>query len=336
MVAPIINMPNTEKNSGVSGIPTQLLVLHSGECPLRGGYAQSLTQWANVPLDQGGPEASWHWFVDPIAIVSMVDPMLAAWHASEANPMSEGFEQGGYARFTRAEWLTPEGAKQMDNLAWLMAQRATANDIPAVWLTTDQITRVTTYGDRATRGFATHRQIDPETRTDPGDGYPYDLLLAKIRAYMGSAAVGPQSTTTAPVKKESEMPVSKRVDSAFKARHRLPKGKAYTLSVKDDGASANFAVNGVGHYLIHNYIRGEGLLPGQRIKAQFFITKAGKTSGHFEQDIVGTIDGTFDHPVVFNRPVEAGTVLTCLLTSSNTETAHITGFGAEVSTWAAA
>ncbi|UYL86584.1 endolysin [Arthrobacter phage RadFad] len=197
MVAPVIKMPNTEKHSGVSGIPTQLLVLHSGECPLRGGYAQSLTQWGNVPLAQGGPEASWHWFVDPIAIVSMVDPQFAAWHASEANPMSEGFEQGGYARFTRAEWLTPEGVKQMDNLAWIMAQRAKANGIPAVWLTTDQVTAVTTFGNRTIKGFCLHRQIDPETRTDPGDGYPYDLLMAKVKAYMSGSTITPQSTSTA-------------------------------------------------------------------------------------------------------------------------------------------
>jgi hypothetical protein len=184
MVAPVINMPNTQKHSGVSGIPTQLLVLHSGESPLRGGYAQSLTNWANVPLDQGGPEASWHWFVDPIAIVSMVDPNNAAWHASEANPLSEGFEQAGYARFSRAEWLTPEGVKQMDNLAWIMAQRAKACGIPAVWLTTAQVEAVTKQGNRSIKGFCLHRQIDPETRTDPGDGYPYDLLLAKVKAHL--------------------------------------------------------------------------------------------------------------------------------------------------------
>jgi hypothetical protein len=193
MVAPIVAMPNTEKHSGVSGIPTQLLVLHSGECPLRGGYAQSLTSWANIPLNQGGPEASWHWFVDPIAIVSQVDPNCAAWHASEANPMSEGFEQAGYARLTRAEWLTPEGVKQMDNLAWLMAQRAKALGIPAVWLTTDQVEAVTKRGNRSIKGFCLHRQIDPETRTDPGDGYPYDLLLAKVKAYLAPALTA-QST----------------------------------------------------------------------------------------------------------------------------------------------
>lgn len=184
MVSPVIDMPNTEKHSGISGIPTQLLVLHSGETPLRGGYAQSITQWGNIPLRDGGAEASWHWFVDPIAIVSMVNPIYAAWHASEANPMSEGFEQAGYARFSRAEWTTAEGMKQLDNLAWLMAQRALANGIPPVWLPTDQITAVTTYGNRSIKGFATHRQIDPETRTDPGDGYPYDLLMDRVKAYM--------------------------------------------------------------------------------------------------------------------------------------------------------
>lgn len=180
----IINMLNLEKHSGISGIPTQLLVLHSGETPLRGGFAQSVTKWGNIPLDQGGAQASWHWFVDPLCVVSMVPPQYAAWHASEANPMSEGFEQSGYARFTRAEWLTPDGLKQIDILGWLMAERAKANGIPMVWLTTAQVTAITSGRDRTTKGFCTHRQIDPETRYDPGDGYPFDVLTAKVNQYL--------------------------------------------------------------------------------------------------------------------------------------------------------
>jgi hypothetical protein len=129
------------------------------------------------------------------------------------------------------------------------------------------------------------------------------------------------------------MPESRRVDSTFQTRHRLPKGKAYTLSVKDDGASANFAVNGVGHYVIKNYVRGVGLLTGQVIKAQFFLTKDGKTSGHFEQDIDGTATGVFNKVIHLDRKVEAGTTVTCKLTSVNTETAYCTGFGAEVTTY---
>lgn len=184
MVSPVIQMPNNEKHSGVSGIPTQLLVNHSGECPLRGGYAQSLTQWANIPLAQGGPEASWHWFSDPIAIVAMVHPNNSAWHASEANGLSEGFEQAGYARFTRAEWLTAEGLKSIDNHAWIMAQRMKALKIPHRWLTTAEVEQVTKHGNRTIKGLCNHRQIDPETRTDPGDNYPFDVLNSRIAYHL--------------------------------------------------------------------------------------------------------------------------------------------------------
>jgi outer membrane murein-binding lipoprotein Lpp len=202
MVAPLISMPNTVKHSGISGIPTQLMVLHSGESPLRGGYAQSLTNWANVPEAQGGPQASWHWFVDPIAIVSMVDPNYAAWHASEANPLSEGFEQAGYARFSAAEWVTPKGLKQLENLAWIMAQRALVNGIPPVWLTTGEVEAVTHRGNRSIKGFCIHAQIDPDMRTDPGQNYPYDQLMNRIKHHMGASSVAPPAAPVAAPEKE--------------------------------------------------------------------------------------------------------------------------------------
>lgn len=179
----ITHMLNNVKHSGVSGIPTQLLVVHSGECPLKAGYAQSLTNWANT----SNVEASWHWFTDPSVIVSMVNPLYAAWHASEANPMSEGFEQAGYARYTREEWLSPDGKSSIDNLAWILAQRMKANDIPHRWLTTAEVTAITSGRDRTTKGLCLHRQVDPETRTDPGDNFPFDYLDERIRVHMGTA-----------------------------------------------------------------------------------------------------------------------------------------------------
>lgn len=244
MVSPIIKMLS-DKHSGVSGIATQLLVLHSGECPLRGGYAQSLTNWANVPLNQGGPEASWHWFVDPIAIVQMVLPEFYAWHASEANAMSEGFEQAGYARFTRAEWLTPEGLKQIDNLAWIMAQRAKANGIPARWLTTAEVEAVTKGGNRTIKGLCLHRQIDPETRTDPGDGYPYDLLLAQIKFHMGAGGTGtiaPSGTTT----------TSKEIFT-------VDQFETIMKEIKDQGVATRTYI---GQLLVAGYTVGDQKFPG--------------------------------------------------------------------------
>jgi hypothetical protein len=190
VAGPVLDLRGrSNKNSGVSGLPTQLLVLHSAECPLAPGYAQSLTEWA-IGSDV---VASWHRFIGPDKRVYMIDDNLTAWHASEANPMSIGWEQAGYARYSRADWLTPDGLLQLDSLAYDMAEVALRDGIPPVWLSTGQVTAVTTYGDRATKGFCLHRQIDPETRTDPGDGYPYDLLMERIRAFMG---VSTNSTTT--------------------------------------------------------------------------------------------------------------------------------------------
>lgn len=200
---PVIDMRGrSNKHSGVSGIPTQLLVLHSAECPLRGGYAQSLTEWAIT----SAVVASWQRFIDPIARVYMIDDMYAAWHASEANPMSIGWEQAGYARFSTAEWCTPDGMLQMESLAYDMAQVALRDGIPPVWLTTAQVTAVTTYGDRSTKGFCSHRQIDPESRTDPGNGYPYDLLMSKIKGYMGLNLANTGTTTpSTPAAKDKKM-----------------------------------------------------------------------------------------------------------------------------------
>ena len=68
------------------------------------------------------------------------------------------------------------------------------------WLTTAEVEAVTHGGNRSIKGFCLHRQIDPDTRTDPGDNYPFDVLTARINAYMGSAATGTQGTTSTPTK----------------------------------------------------------------------------------------------------------------------------------------
>lgn len=188
MVAPVLDWTSMGVASGkyhpVSGIPTQLGVLHSAECPLQIGFARSLTTWAAVPLSQGGPEAGWQRFVDPSVRLRFIPDELAAWHASEANPLSIGWEQAGYARFTRAEWTTPLGLVQLDNLAYDMAEVGIRDGLDARWLSTAEVRAVLDQGNRSIKGFCTHRQIDPESRTDPGDGYPYDLLMTRIRYYM--------------------------------------------------------------------------------------------------------------------------------------------------------
>ena len=188
MVAPVINMPSN-KHSGVSGRDTQLFVQHSAESPLRGGYAQSLTNWARTPLDQGGPEASWPSFVDPIARVRMVAWPNSAWTQGLANQIGVGLECAGYARFSADEWLTPEGLKQLENLAhewchYLDLEAKAGNIIPLRWLSTVEVQKVMA-GNRSIKGFCTHAQIDPGSRSDPGAGFPYARLMNRIKELRG-------------------------------------------------------------------------------------------------------------------------------------------------------
>jgi hypothetical protein len=188
----------------VSGIPTQLLVLHSAECPLAAGYAVSLSEWFSATIYPADPVASWQRFVDPVHRVRAVPDELGAWHASEANPLSIGWEQAGYARYSRAEWLTPDGRAQLELLAFDMAEVAVRDGIPPRWLTTAEVRAVLDGGNRSIKGFCTHRQIDPETRTDPGDQYPYELLMERITAYMGGEPAPEEDTLSADMPLESK------------------------------------------------------------------------------------------------------------------------------------
>lgn len=322
----------SNKHSGVSGIPTQLLVLHSAECPLRGGYALSLTEWAIT----SGVIASWQRFIDPFHRVYMIEDDYAAWHASEANPMSIGWEQAGYARFSRAEWTTPDGMLQMESLAYDMAQVAKRDGIPPVWLTTAQVTAITTYGDRKTKGFCLHRQIDPESRTDPGDGYPYELLMAKIKRYMGLPAIAPAGTTAIKPNvpaKESEVPLHKRVSS--KSGHtRLAKGQAWFLKDKTGNTNENYAPLGAGSYDIDLFVQGTGLPTGETITVKFMLVAGAKRSGYYSQEIHGSADGSYAGRARFKMPIGGGGRIEASVTSSK-ESAYIDLYAADVYAWKA-
>lgn len=211
MVSPVISMPNPlGKAWPVSGRATQLFTQHSGETPLRGGYAQSLTHASNT---NPGYQASWHSFVDPIARVRQIPWYLGAWTQGLANGFAIGVEIAGYAGFTEDQWLTPEGLKQLENLAheWVYYWRieeSQGNHIELRWLSTREVQAVMN-GDRTIKGFCTHGQIEPATRWDPGPNFPYDRLMNRIKALVNGAP--------APKPKEwDEMATQAQVQAATK------------------------------------------------------------------------------------------------------------------------
>ena len=163
------------KDSGTA--TKQLWVIHTAECPLQTGYAASLSRWGADSTVQ----ASWHRMSDPATVARFVPVGRAAWHATWANWISIGYEQAGYAAFPRSTWLTDDGMASIDRLAQVIV----ADGIPAdaVRVLTDAEVAAVKAGNTSIRGLCSHAQIQPADRTDPGAGYPWDVLLDRIRAH---------------------------------------------------------------------------------------------------------------------------------------------------------
>lgn len=164
------------KDSGRRKRRPQLWVVHTAECPMQTGYAVSLSQWAA----SGPVQASWNEMGDPATLAHFVPDDRIAWHATVANPISFGVEQAGYAAFSRETWLTPEGRATIEAAAIAYVDGGIPPE--AVRYLTDAEVRRALAGDRSVEGLCDHAQIQPRDRTDPGKGYPRDLLIERIRA----------------------------------------------------------------------------------------------------------------------------------------------------------
>lgn len=296
-------------------------IIHTAECAMDlvgdDSSAENCANFIRGRADYG----SYHTLVDSDSIIEMVPYEYEAWQDSQTNPWAVGIS----AAVAADRWNTIPAARR-DSIYRNLA-KAGADFVRYMRTKSIEVPIRKISGDEARNrvpGFCAHGDSGVD-RHDPGVQFEWDKFFRYIKEELAGTATTQEE--------ESEMPTSSRVDSAMPARHRLPKGKAYTLSVKDDGAAANFAINGVGHYVITNYLRGEGLGDGERIEAQFFLTKNGRASGHFVQDIRGSVDGKFNQPIFLNRKVESGTTITCKLTAKNSENAYVLGFGAEVTTY---
>ena len=238
----------SNKHSGTRS-RTQLLVIHTGETPLKPGYETSVTQGTNSSSRQ----ASWHIWAGPTKITEMVRHDRIAWHARGANTISIGFEQSGYARFN-SEWDSANGKAQVKNLAWAVAREAKRYGIPLRWLTTAEVKKALA-GDRAIKGLCRHSQIDPARRSDPGANYPAKTLLSLAKTYLeGKAPEVKPAAGKPPVAKPpvAKPPVSaggdsivgwlnaQKRDSSFAARAKL--AKQYGISGYTGTAAQNLAL----------------------------------------------------------------------------------------------
>lgn len=166
------------------------IVLHSAEAGKFPTTAEALANYAHTMRD--GRVASWNWAFDSDSATISVHEDRIAYHAKKANRYGVGYEQAGYARQTRQEWLDDYS----ESMLWIMATTAAKITIPR-WnlppdnfVDADGLKEAYTYinagkqvPDRL-RGFTTHHAVTlglGGSHTDPGKYYPKDVVLQFVK-----------------------------------------------------------------------------------------------------------------------------------------------------------
>lgn len=169
------------KSSARGSRPVTLASLHSAE---GARTAKSLASYFLRPDIM----ASAHDVVDADGIISLIDYNRASWTLRSGNPISDNLEICGFARWTRAQWLSTETVDGCRNpramVRWAgvwLARRARARGLPLRFLTIDEVRR-------GERGLIDHNTWTKAMRDgshwDVGGGFPFDVALADAAQHL--------------------------------------------------------------------------------------------------------------------------------------------------------
>lgn len=165
-----------------------LIVIHSMEAPEASTRAERCAQYmAELPADL--PPKNWksaHYFFDCGSCVQGVRDECIAYHAPGVNPRAIGLEHAGYARQTATEWLDSFSRPMLILSALKSAQLVAKYSLPIEYVDADGIIA-------GKRGFTEHRQVTRAypargTHQDPGESFPMDWYLDRVRAALRVAS----------------------------------------------------------------------------------------------------------------------------------------------------
>src|SRR4051794_14169828 len=168
-----------------------LLVIHTMEAPEKPDTAENVAKWFAGPT---APQASAHYCIDDDSIVQCVMDKDVAWHAPGANHNGLGFEHGGTARQTSADWQDAYSEKVLALSATLVAEKCKQYGIPARWLTPADLKA----GRRGIAGHADCTVAFGGTHTDPGANFPKEHYLGLVQAQLGAGAALPKEIADPP------------------------------------------------------------------------------------------------------------------------------------------
>jgi hypothetical protein len=170
------------KSSPRGTAPVRLVVIHTAE------GARTAADLGSY-FYQDNTQASSHAGSDDREIRNYVPYDRAAWTVRSANPISDNLEICGFARWTRAQWLstgTVDGCTnpraRLELAAKWARERCLARGIPRRWLTPAQVAA----GESGIIGHVDWTVgMKDGTHTDPGSGFPKDVFMAIVAADEG-------------------------------------------------------------------------------------------------------------------------------------------------------
>lgn len=162
----------------------ELIVCHTMEVHDTPTSAEAVADvFAGLRPNQPPPEASFHIGVDRDSAVQCVRDNDIAWHASNVNRWSLGFEHAGWAKTTRSEWLKGTPFEILRLSARVASDKVRKYDIPIQLVSTDDLKRWKP-GSGAI-GFTGHVNVNKAFNCgdhwDPGPGWPWDVYLELVR-----------------------------------------------------------------------------------------------------------------------------------------------------------
>lgn len=170
---------------GSKARPRQLIVVHDMEAPNKPDTAEGIGRYfAALPAER---KASAHVGCDVDSRCRYVDDDDIAYAAPGANNNGLHIELAGYARYQAGEWTRSDMVSMIKIAAQQIREWCDLYGIPVRFVRADGLRR-------GEFGITTHYEVSQAWRksdhTDPGKGFPINLLLEQVHA------LAPQSPTS--------------------------------------------------------------------------------------------------------------------------------------------
>jgi N-acetyl-anhydromuramyl-L-alanine amidase AmpD len=176
--------PSTEKRN------VRVVVIHSMEASEKGETAENVARFFQNTLNP----ASAHLCIDNNSIIQCVMDNDIAFAAPGVNNDGIQLELAGFAKQKREEWMDAYSILVLENAANAAAQYCLKYNIPVKHLSDAELAA----GQKGIIGHVQATRVyKKSTHTDPGEGFPWDHFLERVKQHHAQVMARHQATLLA-------------------------------------------------------------------------------------------------------------------------------------------